>query len=246
MEVSLRKKFDLDKSELDGYSLLVHGNRAAGKTHLMGDFLKTESANGPIRFINVVGEDGELTLKGMGLGDVGEHIDSLDDFLAAIKEYEGLKLQALGVDSLFALSRWIMRKVTGSDRLPEIRKESNEWGDLHHKSYNTAMAVRRAAKIVMCTCPSDKSVDQISGKTFITPDLPGRQASGSAGWFDFVGFIDTVSTSSGVERTFNMAPNNQTIVRQRLPKQITEPIKLPQGPGGWLAIKTAIEKGWKD
>jgi hypothetical protein len=242
-----RKKFNLDKSELDGYSILVHGGRASGKTHLTGDFLRTESAFGPVRFINVAGEDGQLTLRGMGLGEVGETIESYADFADAMKEYqEKLKLQALGIDSIHALSRWIMRKVTGSDRLPEIRKESNEWGELHHTSYNTFMSVRRAAKLVMCTCPSDKSVEQLSGKTFITPDLPGRQAAGSAGWFDFVGYIEATPTPSGINRTFNMTPNALTIVRQRLPKQITEPVKLPIGQGGWQAIKDAIEKGWKD
>jgi hypothetical protein len=183
----------------------------------------------------------------MGLGEVGETIESYADFADAMKEYqEKLKLQALGIDSIHALSRWIMRKVTGSDRLPEIRKESNEWGELHHTSYNTFMSVRRAAKLVMCTCPSDKSVEQLSGKTFITPDLPGRQAAGSAGWFDFVGYIEATPTPSGINRTFNMTPNALTIVRQRLPKQITEPVKLPIGQGGWQAIKDAIEKGWKD
>jgi hypothetical protein len=241
-----RKKFNLDKSELTGYSLLVHGGRAAGKTFLVGDFLATEAKLGPVKFINVAGEDGQLTLKGMGLGDVGETVESYQDFIDALNEYQKAGIHALGVDSLNALSKWIMKKVTGSDRLPEIRKESNEWGELHHISSNTALAMRRAAKLVMCTCPSDKSVEQLSGKTFITPDLPGRQAAGSAGWFDFVGYIEATPTPSGINRTFNMTPNNLSIVRQRLPKQITEPIKLPAGKGGWQAIKDAIEKGWKD
>lgn len=241
----MRKRFNLDTAELDGYTILVHGGRASGKTYLTGDFLKTESAFGPVRFLNIVGEDGNLTLRGMGLGDIGEHIDSLDDFTAALKEFQEKKVHALGVDSIHALSRWIMKKVVGSDRLPEIRKESNEWGDLHHTSYNTMMALRRAAKLIMCTCPSDKSVEQLSGKTYITPDLPGRQAAGSAGWFDFVGYIEAINKPEGIERTFNMTPNNTIIVRQRLPRQVTEAIKLPQGPGGWAVIKQAIEKGWK-
>lgn len=242
----LRKRFNLDTAELDGYTLLVHGGRASGKTYLVGDFLKTESAFGSVRFLNIVGEDGNLTLRGMGLGDIGEHIESHADFMEALKEFEAKKVHALGVDSIHALSRWIMRKVVGSDRLPEIRKESNEWGDLHHTSYNTFMAVRRAAKIIMCTCPSDKSVEQLSGKTFITPDLPGRQAAGSAGWFDFVGYLEATNTANGVTRTFNMVPNNTIIVRQRLPKQITQSINLPQGLGGWQIIKNSIEQGWKD
>lgn len=242
----MRKRFNLDQSELNGYTILVHGGRASGKTYLSGDFLKVESKLGPVRFINVAGEDGQLTLKGMGLGDVGETIESYEDFLDALKEYETLKLQALAVDSVHALSKWIMKKVTGSDRLPEIKSGGgNEWGELHHISNNLYTRIRRAAKFVMCTCPSDKSVEQLSGKTYITPDLPGRQAAGSAGWFDFVGYIEATATASGVTRTFNMTPNNMTIVRQRLPKQITEAVKLPIGAGGWQAIKDAIEKGWK-
>lgn len=241
-----RKKFNLDKSELDGYSILVHGGRASGKTYLTGDFLRTESKLGPVRYVNIAGEDGELTLRGMGIGENGEHIDTYDDFKAAITEYQGLKLQAVGIDSIFALSRWIMRKVVGSDRLPEIRQGSNEWGDFHHLSYNTFMALRRAAKLVMCTCPSDKSVEQLSGKTFVTPDMPGRQAAGSAGWFDFVGYMEATPAPGGVTRTFNMTPNATVIVRQRLPHQIDKPIAIPNGPGGWEAIKAAIEKGWKE
>lgn len=242
----MRKRFNLDTSELLGYTILTHGGRAAGKTYLMGDFLAEEAKAGPVRFINVEGEDGYLTLKGMGLGDVGETIDSYEDFVAALKDYEKLKLQALGVDSAHALSKWIMKKVTGSDRLPEIKSGGgNEWGELHHLSNNLYRQIRRAAKFVMCTCPSDKSVEQLSGKTYITPDLPGRQAAGSAGWFDFVGYIEATATAQGVTRTFNMTPNNMVIVRQRLPRQVVDPVKLPNGPGGWKAIKDAIEKGWK-
>ena len=242
----MRHKFNLDQAELDGYSILVHGGRGSGKTYLEGDFLKEESKLGPVRFMNIVGEDGNLTLKGMGLGDVGEHIESFQDFLDALKEYRTLKVHALAIDSAFALSRWIMQKVTGSDRLPEIKSGGgNEWGDFHQKSYNAYMEARRSCKFLMCSCPSDKSVEQLSGKTYITPDLPGRQAAGSAGWFDFAGYIEANSTASGVERSFNMTPNNTIIVKQRLPKQIKSAIKLPDGPGGWLAIKNEIAKGWK-
>lgn len=242
---TMRRKFNLDTQELDGYTILVHGGRGSGKTYLAGDFLKVESKNGPVRFINVVGEDGSLTLKGMGLGDVAEDIDSIADFTAALKDYQAAKVHAIAVDSVHALSKWIMQKVTGSDRLPEIRQGTNEWGDFHQQSYNAYMALRRSAKMIMCTCPSDKSVEQLSGKTFVTPDLPGRQAAGSAGWFDFVGYIEASNGTEGVTRTFNMTPNNTIIVRQRLPKQITASIKLPPGPGGWQVIKDAIEKGWK-
>lgn len=244
--MSLRKKFNLDTQELDGYSILVHGGRGAGKTHLMGDFLKTESKNGLVKYINIVGEDGGLTLKGMGLGDVGEDIDSLKDFLDVLDECTKTKVYAIGVDSAHALSRWIMRKVTGSDRLPEIKSSGpNEWGSYHQDSYNTYMTLRRAAKMIMVSCPSDKSVEQLSGKTYVTPDLPGKQAAGIAGNFDFVGYIEVINSTDGVTRNFNMTPNNTIIVRQRLPKQVTSAIKLPNGHGGWTAIKGAIEAGWR-
>lgn len=245
----MRKKFNLDQSELDGYMTLIHGGRAAGKTYLAGDFLREESLYGPVRFINVAGEDGQLTLRGMGLGDIGETVESYDDFLAAIKEYKEQNVHAIAVDTIHALSRWIMQKVTGSDRLPEVRRggERNEWGELHHLSYNLHMILRRSAKMVMCTCPSDKSVEQLSGKTFITPDLPGRQAAGCAGWYRFVGYLDVTNLSPTiVQRQLIMTPNGSVIVRQSLPKQITEPIKLPNGPGGWKVIKQAIENSWKE
>lgn len=242
----MRRKFNLDQSELDGYMILVHGGRAAGKTYLAGDFLKEESQYGPVRFINVVGEDGYLTLRGMGLGDVGDSVDSYQDFMELLKEYKSLNVHAIAVDTIHALSRWIMRKVTGGDRLPIIAKESNEWGDLHHSTYNLHMSLRHAAKMVLCTCPSDKSVEQLSGKTYITPDLPGRQAAGSAGWYDFVGYLEATAVGpNNIQRSFLMTPNSTVIVRQRLPRQITAPIKLPQGAGGWKVIKETIEQSWK-
>jgi hypothetical protein len=244
--IALRKKFNLDSQELDGYSVLVHGGRGAGKTHLMGDFLKTESKYGLVKFINVMGEDGCLTLRGMGLGDIGEDVDSLKDFLDVLAECTKDKVHAIAVDSAHALSRWIMRKVTGSDRLPEIKTSGpNEWGAYHQDSYNTYMTLRRAAKMIMVSCPSDKSVEQLSGKTFVTPDLPGKQAAGIAGNFDFVGYLEVINSTGEVTRTFNMTPNNTIIVRQRLPKQIKEAIKLPDGPGSWAVIKGRIEESWK-
>ena len=243
---TLRKRFNLDQSELHGYTMLVHGGRASGKTHLAGDFLRTEAARGPVRFINVEGEDGYLTLRGMGLGEAGETVESYQDFYDAITEYAKAGTHALAVDSLHALSRWVMRKVTGSDRLPEIKRESNEWGELHHLMHNLMMMLRRSARYVMCTCPSDRSVEQLSQKTYITPDLPGREAAGSAGWFDFVGYLEAVPMGPGrIQRTLSMTPNANIIVRQRLPKQITAPIVLPEGNGGWKIISDTIEKSWK-
>ena len=43
--------------------VLVHGGSVREDIY-KGDFLCTEMKNGPVRFINVAGEDGALTLRG--------------------------------------------------------------------------------------------------------------------------------------------------------------------------------------
>ena len=236
-----RKKFNLDSQALDGFTMMVHGGRAAGKTHLMGDFLAHEKAKGHIRFINVLGEDGTLTISGMGLGAIAETVESYEDFLAACKEYQDSGVHAVALDSLSVLGRWVCKKVLGgADRAPRISKEGNEWGDFHREMDIAMLRLRQAARYVLCACPSDKSADQLTGITYISPDLPGRQAVGSAGWFDFVGFLkaDVVGPKK-IERKLVIAPNSTIVVRQRLPKQIVEDIVLPDGPGGWAKIKQA-------
>jgi hypothetical protein len=241
-----RKTFNLDQQELNGFTILIHGGRAAGKTYLAGDFLKQESVNGTVRFVNISGEDGALTLKGMGLGEQGETCESYQDFYEAMVDYAKAGVHAVAVDSLHALSRWVMKKVTGADRLPEVRKEANEWGEVHHHMYNLMMMLRRAGRYVMCTCPSDRSVEQLTGKTYITPDLPGREAAGSAGWFDFVAYLQATPVGPGrIQRTLTMTPNANIIVRQRLPRQISGDLVLPEGPGGWKVLKDAIDQAWK-
>lgn len=239
-----RTKFNLDAQELNEFSILIHGINASGKTHLLGDFLREEGQYGSVQFINVAGEDGALTIKGMGLGDHAETIDSYKDFEAAIDEYRQAKTHAIGVDSLTPLNKWLRVHLFKSDRFPN---GAEEWSELHRLMDNLMYKLKRSAKLIMCTCPSDRSGDQVTQKTYITPDLPGKEARSSAGWFDFVGYISAEPlNATTVKRTLLMTPNGDTTVRQRLPKQITDRIVLPTGPGGWHTIKQAIEAGWKD
>ena len=238
----MRHKFNLDDQALDGYSVLVYGINASGKTHLLGDFLRTEQETGPVRFINVAGEDGSLTIKGMGLGEVAETIEGIDDIMGAIKEYKDLKLQACAIDSLGPLSSWLRVKLFGSNRMPG---NPDEWTKLHLAMYNLIMELKACAKYIMCASIADRSGDQVTEKSYVTPDLPGRQARISAGWFDFVGYLEAIPLANKVKRTFNMVPNATFTVRQRLPRQVSSVIELPQGPGGWSTIKAAIEGGWK-
>lgn len=238
-----REKFNLDEQKLDKYNVLIHGINASGKTFLLCDFLKEESKTGVARFINIAGEDGALTGKGMGLGNIGETIDSYKDLNDALDEYQRDNVYALGIDSLAPLNSWIRVHLFKSDRLPN---GADEWNELHRLMNNVMYKLKRTASRVMCTCPSDRSGDQVTQKTYITPDLPGKEARSSAGWFDFVGYLSAEPTGPGkVKRTLLMTPNGQTTVRQRLPRQIASEIILPDGLGGWKTIKDKIEEGWK-
>ena len=243
-----RQKLNMDLQTLDGFTMLIHGDRASGKTALAGDMLVTElKAGGEVRFINVKGEDGTLTLRGMGLGDRGETVETYEDFNSCLLDYTKLGLAGLAVDSLAALNQWVAYKVCGAERMPIIDRNNpkNEWGDLHREMTNLAMRMRRTAKYVIATCPSDKSTNQLTGKIYITPDLPGREAAGSAGWFDFVGYLTANPVGPGrVSRVVTFTPNSQVIVRQRLPmgKALTSDFTLPEGPGAWSLIKGEIIK----
>lgn len=236
-----RLKFNLDLLMIDSFTMLVHGIRAAGKTHLLGDMLATECEHGKVCFINMVGEDGAASAKSFNLGEIGENHESYDDFKSFCKEYAGKKLRAVGLDSVSVLSRWVMRSVVGADRLPKITKESNEWGEFHREMDNAMALFRNTAQRVLAVCPSDRSVDAVTQKTYISPDLSGRQAVGSAGWFDFVGYLQADVEGPGkVTRKLVIAPNSTIVVRQRIKKAITSDIALLDGPGSWKKITNII------
>jgi hypothetical protein len=240
----LRTKFSLDLKDavLEHAMVLIHGGYAAGKTHLLGDFLKFYSSQGLVRFINVQGEDGSDSAKTFSLGDVGENVQTYEDLIGALNDVKKDKCVALGVDSMKAASRLAMSHVLGtSERMPSVGGNGNEWGAVHFAMENLTNRMRAAAPFVMCVCPSDKSVNQLDGKTYITPDLPGREAAGSAGWFDLVGYISADVMGPGkVKWTVKFAPNTSVLTRQRLPKPIIADIVIPENGGGWNAILETI------
>lgn len=242
----MRSKFnlDLEEAKLDHAMILIHGGYAAGKTHLVGDFLKYYSAQGPVKFINVKGEDGSDSAKTFGLGAVGENVETFEDLIGALNDVRKEKCVALGIDSMKAASRLAMAHVLGTDsRMPSVGGNGNEWGAVHFAMENLTNRMRAAAPFVMCVCPSDKSVNQLDGKTYITPDLPGREAAGSAGWFDLVGYISADVMGPGkVKWSVKFVPNTAILTRQRLPRPITEDIVIPDGDGGWKAILDTINK----
>lgn len=240
----MRTKFnlDLEQAKLEHAMVLIHGGYAAGKTHLIGDFLKHYSTQGPVRFINVIGEDGSDSAKSFNIGAVGENVETYEDLIGALNDVKKDKCVALGVDSMKAASRLAMAHVLGTrERMPSVGGNGNEWGAVHFAMENLTNRMRASAPFVMCVCPSDKSVNQLDGKTYITPDLPGREAAGSAGWFDLVGYISADVMGPGkMKWTVKFAPNTSVLTRQRLPKPIVADIVIPENEGGWAAILGAI------
>jgi hypothetical protein len=240
----MREKFSLNLKtpQLEKAIILIHGGYNSGKTHLTADFLKYYRDVGPVKFINVIGEDGYLSAQTFGLGDIGETVTTYDDLIECLNEAKKEKCVAIGVDSMKMASKLAMAHVLGTtDRLPTVGNNGNEWGAVHFAMENLTNRMRAAAPFVMCVCASDKSVNQLDGKTYVTPDLPGREAAGSIGWFDFVGYLNADVQGPGkIRRTVKFAPNGTILTRQRLPKPILTDIELPDGEGGWKKILGVI------
>lgn len=252
-----RSLFNLDAQVLSGFTMLVQSERGGGKTHLIGDALRHEKQFGPVRYLNIAGEDGGLTLAGMGLGESGVTIDTWEDFLEEMKELAAHPVQALGLDSLYALfERIVFKQTKGAvPRIPSAdemkRGVENDWPQIYNLLKLVGPALRRASKYVIAACPSDTTRDPMAldggvRPTHIGPDLPKGATNIIIGAFDFGGIIRLdVRGPESVTRSVSFMKDNRTVgLRQRIPNEITKAIVLPK-EGGWLAIKTAIETGAK-
>lgn len=239
------KPIDLDNIALDDIRVLIHSIRAGGKTHLLGDMLKYERDFGDVAYVNTDGE-GLMTIRGIGLGKIAYSIETLKDFKELMAQFAKKPLHAMGVDSLQVLERMVMLAVTGTaDRSPISTKDKNEWVDIGREFNNALASMWRATRLLVCTAPSALNLDPITNNPrVISPDLSGQRALGCAGYFEYVGYIKMMVTGPGkVKRSIQFAPDGVTLVRQQIPNAIQHDIPLPDGPGGWLAIKTAIQKG---
>lgn len=236
----MRKMFNLDLQTLDSFNMLVYGLWGVGKTHFIGDALLEESKVGPVKYLNIAGEDGGLTLSRMGLGNVGENIETPADLKDFIAQYTKAPLQALAVDSLLALSVKVIQARVG-DRLPTIKGDGNEWGEVHWAMSSLVSALRPCAKYFMATCPADRESDPIKGTKYLAPMLPGRQAREIQGKFDFVGYMQAITIGKKTRWTITFAPSEEISARQRVPTPLINEIVVPQGGGGWLAFKSALQ-----
>lgn len=250
----MRTKFNLDIATLDDLCVLIHGPYGAGKTHLQGDFLRwvREAKQGKTAFLNIKGEDGHDSLAGMGLGEVGETVDTLDDYDAVLKDFAKAGVVGLAVDSLPAFYRLLLKHFMGEVRYPDPKKDGERakmlWGQLSMTAMGRVIDSRSAAKYVLWVAPFDKSDDPVSGGKGITPDLPGKLAWGCAGWFDFVGYLSAETHSpTDIRRQVSFAPSGGVLTRQRIPTPITQAVTVPKDKGGWAAIfaamQAALERG---
>lgn len=238
----MRERFNLDIATLDRFTMLIHGGYGVGKTHLLGDMLKTESAVGPVKFLNIVGEDGMLSIANTGLGDVGESVDTLKDFKDALSDYAKNGLAALAIDGGKSFGRIVTKSVCG-ERLPSVGRGSDDWQKIHLEFEATIAMLRTVAPIVVMASSSDRSMDQISGELSLTPDFPGRQAAGSGGQFDFVFVLRSQAIGPNkVKRSLLTSPVANTVIRARLPRPLPTEIELPEGLGGWSKLKAEMQK----
>ena len=195
-----------------------------------------------MRFLNVKGEDGYLSIANFGLGNVGETVDTLDDFVKALAEYKTEKLRALAIDGGKHLGKLVIKAVC-NDRLPSVGRNSDDWTQIHRKFEDVFNSLRYVAPIVIMASSSDRSMDQISGELSLTPDMPGRQAAGVAGMFDFVFILKALATGPDrVKRSIETAPVANTIIRQRLPRPLPASIEIPEGGGGWKKLVDAMQR----
>lgn len=240
--------------------MLIHGNYGVGKTSFLGDMLREEKAEwerintvsvlgqtpkltgGQVAYINVVGEDGSLSIRNLGLGDVGENVDTLDDLKSALSDYRKQGIAALAVDGGKWLGRAVIRHVCG-ERLPSVGKGSDDWQKIHNEFESVIASLRHVAPIVVVASSSDRSMDQVSGEVTLTPDFPGRQAAGVGGQFDFVFLVtSTVTGPNKIRRELVTAPIANTVVRSRLPRPLPHRIEIPEGGGGWKKFKDEMQK----
>ena len=234
----MRKPFNVDSLGLDSFNLLVYGLWNTGKTHFIGDFLKYESQFGPVRFLHIEGEDNIQTIYSSGIGDNGETVETIDDFKSFVAEYSKKPLVALGVDSLIALSVKVMQSKVG-DRLPSIKSDGNEWGEVHLLMANVVSSLRKCAKYVVCTSPADRESDPITGEKYLAPMLPGRQSREIIGKFNFVGYMSTTALGSKIRRTLSFKPERGISTRWSGRNVNPGELVMPDGFGGWEAFKKA-------
>lgn len=242
---------DLTENALPAFNVMLHAIPGAGKTHLLGDCLRAESKHGDVRFLNIAGEDGYLSIANLGLGTIGETVETYKDFREVLVDWAGKGLQAVTVDSFHRFCDLVMVDMFG-ERLPQSGdSKTNEWTLYHYRMRGETDQLRKLAKIVVVSCLSDRYVDPVTAEPArINPDLPGAQSRLAVARFDFVGYIEAKTMGpQRVKRTLDFTPSSKITTRQRLPVPITSVIDIPEGGGGWRnflnCVNVSMQKAQK-
>jgi len=240
-----RMRFNLDVRHLEELAVLAIGPYNSGKTYLMADFLKEQQKEGEVAYIDMAGEKGSLSAANFKLGDFGYRIENYTELKGVLAYLKGRKLAGVGLDSLPELVAILSKKVTGGDLWPD---EPAKWNELHSTLKATIKELKATCPWVFCTTvaaiETDPEHKELTGMTikYLAPDLPGKQARFIIGCFDMAGYLEVKKVGPKTTRAFIVDAPARLLVRQRLPNPITEKIQLGDGPGGWTAIRTRIQR----
>ena len=240
-----RLRFDLDVREITKLAVLGIGPHNSGKTYLMSDFLKVQQEEGEIAYIDMAGEEGSLSAANFKLGKFGYRVENYTELKGVLGYLKGRRLLGVGLDSLPELVSILSRHVTGGDLWPD---EPSKWNELHSTLKAIIKELKTTCPWVFCTTvaaiETDPEQKELTGLTikYLAPDLPGKQARFIVGCFDMAGYLEVKKVGPKTTRAFVLDAPARLLVRQRLPNPIKEKIVLPEGPGGWTAIKHRIQR----
>lgn len=242
--------------EYPGGPILIHGVYASGKTHFLGDALRSASQHGEVIFANVCGEDGMDSSAHIGLLPDTQRLEI--DRVEAAEELAAYctekKVYMLAVDSLSVLYDIVIKKKTLGRRVPSRgRGEDNEWSLIHLWMEELMHKLRRCAHHVVMTAPSQLGVDLVKDNESliatpmkIMPEMPGKYGAGGqcAKWFNLVGYLSLDDRKkSEVKRQLHFESTDRFLTRQRLPRELTEPLDIGE-TGGWDVLMAAVAKSY--
>lgn len=260
-EFKLLKPSTINTKGFESGLVIIHGNYGSGKTHLAGDAcLHTLQNGGTFTYLNITGEDGQDSAwrpEFTGHEDCFLDIVKYGGIKEAISYFTANPRTLLVVDSLKALHRMVEHHQTKGEHPPASRG----WGDsdfswIYLWMDNIMAEFRQTAKYVLFLCPSDLGRDRIvdnestvvdQEKKVTLPDLPGKLASTSPGWCDFMLYLEAHYDARTKKRVRSVLPTTspRIISRQRLRKEIKDAIAIPEDGGGWKNIITAINQTYQ-
>jgi hypothetical protein len=148
-------------------------------------------------------------------------IDSIDQ-LSQIFNYLNKgdhPYKSVALDSLTAIQKIGLNEFiygTDSHGWTDLKQaEIQQWG----KSLNQMLYIMQKFKElkmhVFFTTLSQRQIDEVSKKVWVTVQLPGQQVYEIPGIPDIVGYIDIVKTKSGLERVLQVQPDGQVDCKDR-------------------------------